>query len=159
MVRYVQAVKHEASTVKKHLPVVCPDIKYIEKMIGSSEAIVILAKHKDAIVGAAGGWLKGTPSGYDIEDEALKQHGAYDEAHLCWIAVKEEYREKGIGSTLVERVCDWARHREKRKIWTEVLQKTTDFDSVAFYQKLGFKVIGNFRDDKGEEYVSMFKHL
>ena len=105
MVRYVRAVKGEASTVKGHLPFVCPDVEYIERMIGSSEAIVIVAKDKDVMVGAAGGWLTGTPSGYDIEDGVLRQHGAYDEAHLYWIAVKEEYGEKGIGSTLIERVC------------------------------------------------------
>jgi ribosomal protein S18 acetylase RimI-like enzyme len=159
LVRYFQALKGEASTVKKYLPFVCPNVEYIERMIGSPEAIVILAKNKDAIVGAIGGWLKGTPSGYDVEDKALRQHVAYDEAHLCWIAVKEEYREKRIGSTLAERVCSWARMKGKKKIWTEAQRKTTDFDSVTFYKKVGFKEIGSFRDEKGEEYVTMLKQL
>ena len=159
MVRYAQAVKGQASTVKKHLPFVCPDTNYIERMIGSSEAIVILAKDEEAIVGAVGGWLKGTPSGYDVEDETLKQHGAYHEAHLCWIGVSEEYREKGIGVTLIKKVCDWAREKGRKKIWTEAQRETTDFDAVAFYKRLGFKEIGCFRDNDGEEHVTMLKQL
>jgi ribosomal protein S18 acetylase RimI-like enzyme len=159
LVRYVQALKGEGSTVKKYLPFVCPNAEYIERMLGNSEAIVILAKNNDAIVGAVGGWLKGTPSGHDVEDEALRQHGAYSEAHLCWIAVKEEYREKRIGSTLVQRVCTWARKKGKKKIWTEAQRKTTDFDSVTFYKKVGFKEVRSFLDEKGEEYLTMLKQL
>jgi GNAT superfamily N-acetyltransferase len=73
--------------------------------------------------------------------------------------VREEYREKGIGSTLVERVCNWAKKKGKKKIWTEVSRRTSDFDTVAFYKKLGFKEIGTFRDKNGEEYVTMLKQL
>jgi ribosomal protein S18 acetylase RimI-like enzyme len=159
LVTYVLASKCEASKVKEYLPFVCPNVEYIEKMIRSSEAIVMLAKNQDAIIGAVGGWLKGTPSGYSTEDKALRQHGAYHEAHLCWIAVKEEYREKRVGSTLLEIVCNWARKNDKKKIWTEAQPKTTDFDSVTFYKKTGFKEIASFQDKKGEEYVTMLKQL
>ena len=159
LVRYVQAVKGQGSEIKEHLPFLCPDVDYLERMLGSSEALVILAKDKDAVVGVVGGWLKGTPSGYDVEDKTLRRHGAYHEAHLDWMAVNEKYREKGIGSALVERIGNWAKEKYKKKIWIEVSRKTSDFDTVAFYKKLGFKEIGVFRDQKGEEYVTMLKQL
>jgi hypothetical protein len=87
LVRYVQAVKGQAPTIKEHLPLLCPDVDYLERMLGSSEAIVFWVKDRDEIVGVVGGWLEGTPSGYDVEDETLRQHGSYHEAHLDWIAV------------------------------------------------------------------------
>jgi len=160
LVKYVEAVKGQGSTLKECLPFLCPDVDYLERMLGCSDAVVIMAKDGDAIVGVVGGWLEGTPSGYDVEDMALRQHEAYHEAHLDWIALKEEYREKGIGSALVERICNWARERSKEKIWTEALRKTSIFEeTVTFYNKLGFKEIGTFRDQKGEEYVTMLRQL
>jgi len=103
-------------------------------MLGYNKAIVIVAKDEWAIVGVVGGWLEGTPSGYEEEDDALRKHGAYEEAHLDWIAVKEEYREKGIGTALIKKVCKWAMALKKRKIWMEASK-----DKVEFYQRHGFK--------------------
>ena len=154
LVTYVQAAKGEASTVKKHLPFVWADVNYIERMLGREESIVILAKDKDAIVGVVGGWLEGIPSGYDVEDRSLKQHNAYHEAHLDWIAVKEEHQETGVGTTLVGKVCNWARERGKKKIWTEASRNT-----IIFYRKLGFQEVGRFFDEEKEENVTMIKNL
>ena len=154
LVTYVQAAKGEASTVKKHLPFVWADVNYIERMLGREDSIVILAKDKDAIVGVVGGWLEGTPSGYDVEDRSLKQHNAYHEAHLDWIAVKEEHQETGVGTTLVGKVCNWARERGKKKIWTEASRNT-----IIFYRKLGFQEVCRFFDEKKEENVTMIKGL
>jgi len=159
LVTYTLAAKGDASMIRKHLPFVCPDVDYIEKMLTSPEAIVILAKDRAAVVGVVGGWLEGTPSGYEAEDNTLRQYNAYHEAHLDWIAVAEEYRKKMIGATLVQKVCEWAFKHRKNKIWTEISPKTSIFDIKAFYEKLGFKQIGKFRDEKGEEYVTMLKEL
>jgi len=145
--------------VKKQLPFLCPDESYIEKMLRSTKAIVILARDNNTIIGVAGGWWEGTPSGYEVEDKILKQHGVYHEAHLDWLAVREEYREKGIGTKLVQKVCDWAGERGKSRIWVEVSLEKEVFDKVVFYNRLGFKEIGRFRDEKGEEYVTMLKRL
>jgi len=146
--------------LKNHLPFICPNVDYIEKMLTTQVAIVIVAEDRRVPIGAVGGWLKGTPSGYEEEDKALSQHGAYDEAHLCWIAVKKEYRKKGIGTTLIQQVCKWALEKGKKKIWTEISTKTNPFEiPVAFYKKLGFKQIGEFHDEKGEKYVTMLKEL
>jgi len=147
-------MKGQAPMVKKHLPFVCPDVNYIEKMLESPEAIVILAKEGDDIVGVVGGWLKGTPSGYEVEDATLKQYDAYYEAHLDWIAVREAHREKGIGATLIEKVCIWAKENGKEKIWTEASPKT-----IALYQKHEFQEIGRFQNEKREECVTMLKQL
>jgi len=145
--------------LKKRLPFVCPDVNYIERMLSSPEAIVLVVKDETAVVGAVGGWLEGTPSGYKAEDDTLREHNAYHEAHLDWIAVAEEYRDKRIGATLVQRVCEWALKHGKKKIWTEISTRTSIFDIATFYEKLGFKQIGGFRDEKGEEYVTMLKEL
>jgi len=169
LVTYVRAAKGEASTVKKHLPLTWADVNYIvrmlkeedvidvdyiERMLGEEDSIVILAKDKDAIVGVVGGWLEGTPSGYDVVDRCLKQHNAYHEAHLDYIAVKEEHQKTGIGTTLVEKVCNWARERGKKKIWTEASE-----DNIIFYRKLGFQEVYRFFDEKKEENVTMIKRL
>lgn len=154
MIEYVQAVKGEASIIKRHLPFLCPDRDYIEKMLNNPEAIVIFAKDRGLIVGVIGGWLQGTPSGYAEEDSVLREWGAYGEAHLDWIAVKEEYRERGIGANLVRRVCNWAKENAKTKIWTE-----SSRDMVEFYEKHGFKRIGCFIDENGEETLTMLKEI
>ncbi|NWG10660.1 GNAT family N-acetyltransferase [Candidatus Bathyarchaeota archaeon] len=159
MVKYVRAVKDQASTIKQNLPFLCPNVDYLQKMLADSKAVVFLAKDKDVIVGVAGGWLNGTPSGYDAEDEFLKEHVAYNEAHLDWIAVKEEYRVKGIGSIFIEKICGWAREQGKKKIWVEVSRKKSDLEAVSFYKNHGFKEIGTFRDQNGEEYATMLKQL
>jgi len=159
MVTYALATKGDASMLKKHMPITCPDVNYIERMLSSPEAIVILAKDKANVVEAVGGWLEGTPSGHEAEDNALRAHNAYHEAHLDWIAVAEKYREKRIGATLVQRVCEWALKHGKKKIWTEIAPKTSIFDVAGFYEKLGFKQIGRFRDEKGEDYATMLKEL
>lgn len=57
LIKYVQAVEGQASTVKKHLPFLCPDVNYIERMLDKPETLVILAKDENAIVGVVGGWL------------------------------------------------------------------------------------------------------
>jgi len=159
LVTYALAAKGDAPMLKKHLPFICPDVNYIERMLDSPEAIVIFVKDKAAVVGAVGGWLEGTPSGYEVEDNTLREHDAYHEAHLDWIAVAEKYRDKRIGATLVQKVCEWALKHGKKKIWTEVSTKTSVFDIAAFYEKLGFKQIGRFRGEKGEEYVTLLKEL
>ena len=160
LIRYTQAVKGDATTLKSHLPFICPDTDYVERMLTSPEAIVIFATDRRVPVGAAGGWLKGTPSGYKEEDKALRRYDAYDEAHLCWITVKKEYRKRGVGTALIREICAWALEKGKKKIWTEISTKADPFEiPIAFYKKLGFKQIGRFFDDKGEEYVTMLKEL
>jgi hypothetical protein len=47
----------------------------------------------------------------------------------------------------------------KNEIWVEAQRETTNFDTVVFYRKLGFKEIGSFRDEKGEEYATMVRRL
>jgi len=153
-------MKGDGAILKNHLPFICPDVDDIERMLATPEAIVIFAEDRLVPIGAAGGWLKGTPSGYNEEDEALRQYDAYDEAHLCWIAIKKEYTKKGIGATLIQKVCEWALERGKKKIWTEISTRTNLFEiPIAFYKKLGFKQIGEFVDDKGEKCVTMLKEL
>jgi len=153
-------MKGDGTMLKNHLPFICPDVDYIERMLASPDAIVFFAEDKRVSVGAVGGWLKGTPSGYEEEDKALRQNNGYNETHLCWIAVKKEYRQKGIGATLIQKVCEWALERGKKKIWTEVSTRAIPFEiPTAFYKKLGFKQIGEFLDEKGQKYVTMLKEL
>ncbi|MFQ6073880.1 MAG: GNAT family N-acetyltransferase, partial [Candidatus Bathyarchaeia archaeon] len=109
---------------------------------------------RSVIVEVVGGWLQGTPSGCDEEDRVLKECNAYNEAHLDWMAVKEEYREKGIGANLIQKVCSWAKEHGKKKIWTE-----SSRDMAEFYEKHGFKQIGGFLDENGEKCLTMLKEM
>jgi ribosomal protein S18 acetylase RimI-like enzyme len=151
LIEYVRAVKGQAQNIKETLPFLCPDVGYVEKMLSDSKAVVILAKDKSNIVGVVGGWLEGIPSEYKDEDKILREHGAYSEAHLDWIAVKEEYRERGVGANLVQKVCDWAR---KEKIWVEASK-----DKAEFYEKQSLMLIGRFIGEKEEELSTMLKQL
>jgi predicted GNAT family N-acyltransferase len=51
-------------------------------------------------------------------------------------------------------VCRWAKENDKKKIWTE-----SPKDMVEFYEKHGFKKIGSFVYENGEEYLTMLKEL
>lgn len=61
------------------------------------------------------------------------------EAHLQELAVHPEFGRQGVGTKLVEVVCDWA-----QSVGIPALTLTTFRDipwNAPFYQKLGFRVI------------------
>lgn len=80
---------------------------------------------------------------------------AYDQdaCYISYLAVEENYRNKGIGTALIKFACDYAWNRNFKKILLEV-----DYDNVGarkLYQKLGF----SDGEINLQSRISMIKHL
>ena len=56
------------------------------------------------------------------------------------IAIRDGYRDVGLGKALMERCLEWMRDRQFRKACLEVF--ATNERAVALYKKLGFEVEG-----------------
>ncbi len=82
-----------------------------------------------------------------------------DLAELRWLAVEEEYRNKGIGTETVKSALDFLNKNKMRK----VVAKTKSSDSVAIslFLNLGFEIEGYFRDHfrKGTNIIQFAKFL
>ncbi len=73
---------------------------------------------------------------------------------IMMLAVREEHRMKGIGSSLFEMGLDHARRRMMTSIVLEVGTKNTE--AIDFYTKRGFKVTGilpKYYKDKSDAYM------
>jgi len=63
-----------------------------------------------------------------------------DELHILKIAVKPDWRRKGIGSVLLDRLLSAARERGIVMIYLEV--RVSNFEAIKLYEKHGFLVDG-----------------
>jgi len=95
----------------------------------------------------------------EVAGYAIMRH-IVDEGHICNIAVHEEYRQKGIGSSLVEGLVSAAIAREITALTLEV--RIGNRAAMALYHKHGFKVEG-YRHDfyryPTEDAAIMWKHI
>jgi ribosomal-protein-alanine N-acetyltransferase len=66
-----------------------------------------------------------------------------DEVHVNNVAVRPEYRRRGIGEHLLQKVLDWAR---ARAVTTAVLEvRAENIAAQRLYQSCGFQAIGRRR--------------
>lgn len=63
-----------------------------------------------------------------------------DEAHIMNIAVKKDFRKKGIGSELLKFLIDEAKNKEKICITLEV--RDDNIPAIELYKKFDFDVLG-----------------
>ena len=66
------------------------------------------------------------------------------ELHINNVAVRAEYRRRGIGSALLNRVLDEARRRKANAAFLEV--RSANHAAQALYEKSGFKAIARRAD-------------
>ncbi len=85
-------------------------------------AVYYIAKEENKIIGYAGFW-----------------HVA-DEGDITNIAVKQEYRRKGIASRLIETIIKEADRRKLLLLTLEV--RESNAAAIKLYEKFGFKIIG-----------------
>ncbi len=72
------------------------------------------------------------------------------EAHIGRLAVKKEYRGKGVGAAICRFVLEYCRERGYNYIWLN-----SQFHAKGFYQKLGFSPEGETFTEAGIEHVKM----
>lgn len=63
-----------------------------------------------------------------------------DEAHIMNIAVKKDFRKKGIGSELLNFLIDEAKNKKKMCITLEV--RDDNIPAIELYKKFDFDIIG-----------------
>jgi ribosomal-protein-alanine N-acetyltransferase len=82
------------------------------------------------------------------------------ELHINNFAVRAEYRRRGIGATLLDRVLQEARRRKANAAFLEV--RSGNHAAQALYEKSGFKPIArraNYYSDPREDAVVMSLNL
>lgn len=115
--RYILKTPEEADKTLEQ------EIEFIETHNRDDASLFLIAESGDQLIGAAG--LMASPS-------ARHAHTG-----LLGIFVVREWRGKGIGTLLMERLIDWARrHPVIEKINLEVYDHNTD--AIRLYRRLGF---------------------
>ena len=80
------------------------------------------------------------------DDEILAFGGLWfniDEAHVMNIAVREDNRQKGLGTKLLQFLIELAKKKEKKCITLEVREDNKP--AIKLYEKLNFEVVGKRR--------------
>ena len=72
-----------------------------------------------------------------------KKFGLAKKGHIISVAVLEDYRNKGIGSTLIRQALEEIRKVSGKECYLEV--RTTNKGAIDLYQKLGFKINSTLR--------------
>jgi len=91
--------------------------------------------------------------GEDLEENVSKE---LNEKYLLinWIAFVPEFRNKGLGSKLLSECEKYALEWDKKGIWLGCKNGV-----IPFYKKNGYKMSGNFINDKGKEENLMIKEI
>lgn len=80
------------------------------------------------------------------DDEILAFGGLWfniDEAHVMNIAVREDNRQKGLGTKLLQFLVELAKKKEKKCITLEVREDNKP--AIKLYEKLNFEIVGKRR--------------
>lgn len=84
----------------------------------------------------------------------------YDEVHLLNIAVHPDFRRRGIGRLMVERVLEAGRQIHGRQVILEV--RRSNQAARKMYDGLGFEMVGvrkGYYHDSGEDALVMVKRF
>ena len=115
---------------------------FYDEVTKNKMSIYIIAKEDNKIIGYGGMWH------------------VINEGHITNIAVKKEYRQKGVGSKIVNALIDIAKEKEMIGITLEV--RKSNLVAQDIYKKYGFIMEGirkEYYDDNKEDAIVMWKHL
>src|ERR1051325_11572612 len=118
---------------------------YYAELQGANRDLMLIAKPTRSSILEAG-----PIAGYIVARETA------GELHINNVAVRAEYRRRGIGATLLNRVLDEARRRKANAAFLEV--RSANYAAQALYEKCGFKAIArraNYYSDPQEDAVVM----
>jgi len=117
---------------------------YAELQSGNRELMLVARSTHSAI-------LESNPiAGYIVARETA------GELHINNVAVRAEYRRRGIGAALLERVIEEARRRKANAAFLEV--RSANYAAQALYEKCGFRAIAqraNYYSEPREDAVVM----
>jgi ribosomal-protein-alanine acetyltransferase len=105
---------------------------YYAELQGANRDLMLIAKPSHSALEAA------PIAGYIVARETA------GELHINNVAVRAEYRRRGIGAALLNRVLDEARRRKANAAFLEV--RSANHAAQALYEKSGFKAIARRAD-------------
>ena len=118
---------------------------YAELQSGNRELMLVARPTRSAIIKST------TPiAGYIVARETA------GELHINNVAVRPEFRRRGIGAALLESVIQEARRRKANTAFLEV--RSGNYTAQALYQKCGFRAIAqraNYYSEPREDAVVM----
>lgn len=114
----------------------------VEKELRNNLAIYTVVKENDKVVGYGGMWH------------------VVNEGHITNIAVHKDYRRKGIGNIIVNKLIEIAEEKEMIGLTLEV--RKSNIPALELYKKNGFKLEGirpeYYEDNKEDAYI-MWKYF
>jgi ribosomal-protein-alanine acetyltransferase len=117
---------------------------YYAELQGANRDLMLIAKPMRSVIEYA------PIAGYIV---AMETAG---ELHINNVAVRAEFRRRGIGAALLNRVIDEARRRKANAAFLEV--RSANYAAQALYEKSGFKAIArraNYYSEPLEDAVIM----
>ncbi|MFR4985946.1 MAG: ribosomal protein S18-alanine N-acetyltransferase [Lachnospirales bacterium] len=115
---------------------------FYDELTKNKMAIYIVAKKDNEIIGYGGMWH------------------VINEGHITNVAVKKEYRGKGVGSKIIGAFIDIAKEKEMIGITLEV--RVSNDIAKNLYKKNGFIMEGirkEYYEDNKEDAIIMWKNL
>lgn len=115
---------------------------FYDELTKNKMAIYIVAKKDNEIIGYGGMWH------------------VINEGHITNVAVKKEYRGKGVGSKIIRAFIDIAKEKEMIGITLEV--RVSNDIAKNLYKKNGFIMEGirkEYYEDNKEDAIIMWKNL
>jgi ribosomal-protein-alanine N-acetyltransferase len=118
---------------------------YYAELQGGNRELMLVAKPSSAAI------LESAPvAGYIVARETA------GELHINNVAVRSEYRRRGIGAALLNRVLQEARKRQAKAAFLEV--RSANYAAQSLYEKCGFSAIArraNYYSEPREDAVVM----
>ncbi|MFO7814711.1 MAG: ribosomal protein S18-alanine N-acetyltransferase [Halanaerobiales bacterium] len=115
-----------------------------EELRHNAFALYLTAEVEENIIGYVGCWFKNHAS----------------EVHIVNLAVKKDFRRRGIGSYLIDEIIDMARNLKAEFVTLEV--RVTNKAAIELYEKLGFEKAGltpHYYLDNNEDALLMKKEI
>ncbi len=88
----------------------------------------------------------GKPWGYLDDDLQMHSGTMYPTLEIDYLAVRKDLREQGIGSEIIERLSESARHRNCFFLTVDAYH-TKDYTAIPFYEKQGFFALQEYSDE------------